>query len=89
MSRVANIDRYLRAYFAADQIPKAEDHEPPELPFVTISRQPGIGGHAIADPESHAVSADFLDDMVDFIRRSPNGSSTESDAATADQTPGR
>ena len=47
------------------------------------------GGHAIADPESHAVSGDFLDDMVEFIHRSSNGSSTESASATLDQTPGR
>ena len=49
MSRVADIDRYLRAYFAADQLPKAGDIAPPALPFVTLSRQAGIGGHALAD----------------------------------------
>jgi dipeptidyl aminopeptidase/acylaminoacyl peptidase len=43
------------------------------------------GGHAIADPESHAVSAVFLDDLVEFIRQASSGSST---ASTADHTPG-
>jgi dipeptidyl aminopeptidase/acylaminoacyl peptidase len=28
------------------------------------------GGHAIADPDSHAVQAEFLDDLVEFIGRS-------------------
>jgi dienelactone hydrolase len=43
------------------------------------------GGHAIADPESHAVSAVFLDDMVEFILQASSGSST---ASKADHTPG-
>lgn len=47
------------------------------------------GGHAIADPESHAVSKYFLDDLVEFIRQASSGSSTASDSAASDQTPGR
>jgi cytidylate kinase len=49
MSRVADIDRYLRAYFAAEQMPVAADVDAPVLPFVTLSRQAGVGGHELAD----------------------------------------
>ena len=49
MSRVADIDRYLRAYFAAEQQPDAEGVADHPLPFITISRQSGIRGHALAD----------------------------------------
>jgi cytidylate kinase len=58
MSRVEDIDRYLHAYFAAQQIPKAE---PPEIvvhPFITLSRQAGIGGHALADTIVEVFSHD-------------------------------
>lgn len=49
MKRVGDIDRYLRAYFASQQMPDAEPSQPRAHPFVTISRQAGIGGHALAD----------------------------------------
>ena len=49
MSRVADIDRYLRAYFAADQIPREDALEVVTRPFITVSRQSGIGGHDVAD----------------------------------------
>ncbi len=49
MSRVEDIDRYLRAYFAAQQIPKAAPAAAVVHPFITLSRQAGIGGHALAD----------------------------------------
>lgn len=49
MSRVEDLDRYLHAYFAAQQMPKPPP--PPDLvhPFITLSRQAGIGGHPLAD----------------------------------------
>jgi cytidylate kinase len=49
MSRVEDIDRYLRAYFASQypQEPRRDEHR--AKPFVTISRQAGIGGHALAE----------------------------------------
>ncbi|MEE8457240.1 MAG: cytidylate kinase-like family protein [Acidimicrobiia bacterium] len=49
MSRVEDIDRYLRAHFAAERRPVPTPTDPRVHPFVTISRQTGIGGHALAD----------------------------------------
>ncbi|RLE16792.1 MAG: hypothetical protein DRJ28_00855 [Actinobacteria bacterium] len=49
MSRVEDIDRYLRAHFAAQRESASTPLETRVLPFVTISRQTGIGGHALAD----------------------------------------
>jgi cytidylate kinase len=49
MSRVEDIDRYLRAHFAAEQRPASAPKDSRVLPFITISRQTGIGGHALAD----------------------------------------
>ena len=47
------------------------------------------GGHAIADPVSHAVSGVYLDDLVEFIHQASNGLSSASNKAMLDQTPGR
>jgi dipeptidyl aminopeptidase/acylaminoacyl peptidase len=47
------------------------------------------GGHAIADPESHTVARDFLNDLVEFIHQASKGSSSASNEAMPDQTPGR
>lgn len=49
MSRVEDIDRYLRAYFAAQRVSPAQPEAPAIHPFVTISREAGIGGHVLAD----------------------------------------
>jgi cytidylate kinase len=49
MSRIEDIDRYLRAHFAAQRMPEPAPVEPRVFPFVTISRQTGTGGHALAD----------------------------------------
>jgi hypothetical protein len=49
MSRIEDIDRYLRAHFAAERRPVPSSVETRVRPFVTISRQTGIGGHALAD----------------------------------------
>jgi cytidylate kinase len=49
MSRVEDIDRYLRAHFAAEQRPVSTPADSRVHPFITISRQTGIGGHALAD----------------------------------------
>jgi cytidylate kinase len=57
MSRVADIDRYLRANLAAQQTPGAVTGEPRVRPFVTISRQAGVGGHALGDVIVEAFSA--------------------------------
>ena len=50
-TRIEDIDRYLQAYFAAehtaDSGPGGEG--PGFRPFVTISRQAGVGGHELAD----------------------------------------
>jgi dipeptidyl aminopeptidase/acylaminoacyl peptidase len=47
------------------------------------------GGHAIADPESHTVAGDFLDDLVEFIHQASKGSSSAPNEAMRNQTPGR
>jgi cytidylate kinase len=62
MSRVGDIDRYLRAYFASQQMPEGEPSEPQPHPFVTISRQAGIGGHALADEIVDVFSS--IDDPI-------------------------
>ena len=62
MSRVNDIDRYLRAYFASQQTPEAAPSQPHARPFVTISRQAGIGGHALADTLVEVFSS--IDDRV-------------------------
>jgi cytidylate kinase len=49
MKRIDDIDRYLRAHFAAQRMPGPTPVEPRVYPFVTISRQTGTGGHALAD----------------------------------------
>jgi cytidylate kinase len=62
MSRVGDIDRYLRAYFASQQMPEGEPSQPQHHPFVTISRQAGIGGHALADEIVDVFSS--IDDPI-------------------------
>ncbi len=49
MSRVEDVDRYLRAYFAAQRMPEPPTTEERVRPFVTISRQAGTGAHALGD----------------------------------------
>ncbi len=49
MSRVADVDRYLRAYFAAQQMPEPPTAVERVRPFVTISREAGTGAHALAN----------------------------------------
>lgn len=49
MSRVQDVDRYLRAYFAAQRMPEPPTTEQRAHPFVTISRQAGTGAHALGD----------------------------------------
>jgi cytidylate kinase len=49
MSRVADLDRYLRAHFAAEAPLPTGDGAAGPRPFITISRQSGVGGHALAD----------------------------------------
>lgn len=48
MSRVENVDRYLRAYFAAQRMPEPPTTGTRVRPFVTISRQAGTGAHSLA-----------------------------------------
>jgi cytidylate kinase len=49
MKRIEDIDRYLRAHLAAQMMPGPDPAERRVHPFVTISRQTGTGGHALAD----------------------------------------
>ncbi len=49
MSRVEDIDRYLRAYFAAQRMPEPPASDMRVHPFVTISREAGTGAHTLAD----------------------------------------
>lgn len=49
MSRVEDVDRYLRAYFAAQRMPDPPTGDERAQPFVTISRQAGTGAHALGD----------------------------------------
>lgn len=49
MKRIEDIDRYLRAHFAAQNMPGSTAEESRVHPFVTISRQTGTGGHGLAD----------------------------------------
>ena len=49
MKRVEDIDRYLRAHFAAQQVSEPTSGAQRVHPFVTISRQTGTGGHALAE----------------------------------------
>lgn len=49
MSRVEDVDRYLRAYFAAQRMPEPPTSDERVRPFVTISRQAGTGAHALGD----------------------------------------
>jgi len=60
MSRVEDIDRYLRAYFAAQRMPEPPTSEERVRPFVTISRQAGTGAHALGDS------------MLDVFSRQPD-----------------
>jgi len=62
MDRVADIDRYLRAYFASQQTSEAAPSQPHARPFVTISRQAGIGGHDLADTIVDVFSS--IDDPI-------------------------
>lgn len=57
MDRVTDIDRYLRAYFASQQTSSTTPSQPHARPFVTISRQAGIGGHELADTMVEVFSA--------------------------------
>ncbi|MDJ0791839.1 MAG: cytidylate kinase-like family protein [Acidimicrobiia bacterium] len=63
MSRVADIDRYLRAYFAADQVQPPPEEESDVRPFLTISRQAGVGGHGLADRIVQEFDAQADDDL--------------------------
>jgi Cytidylate kinase-like family len=49
MNRVENIERYLRAQLAAERTTPSGLTSRHAKPFVTISRQAGTGGHALAD----------------------------------------
>lgn len=49
MNRVGNIERYLRAKLASEQMPATLDDDAAPAPFVTISRQAGIGGHRLGE----------------------------------------
>lgn len=49
MNRVEHIERYLKASLAADRRSGGRDDGAGGRPFVTISRQAGTGGHALAD----------------------------------------
>jgi cytidylate kinase len=49
MNRVENIERYLRATLAAERRTVPASGHPEPVPFVTISRQAGIGGHDLAE----------------------------------------
>jgi len=49
MNRVENIERYLKAQLAQERRTVLASGHPEPAPFVTISRQAGIGGHALAD----------------------------------------
>ena len=60
MSRVEDIDRYLRAYFAAQRMPEPPTSDERVRPFVTISRQAGTGAHALGDS------------MLDVFSRQPD-----------------
>ncbi len=60
MSRVEDVDRYLRAYFAAQRMPEPPTSDERVRPFVTISRQAGTGAHALGDS------------MLDVFSRQPD-----------------
>lgn len=49
MSRVADLDRYLRVHLAGEAPPPPVEATRKSRPFITISRQAGVGGHALAD----------------------------------------
>jgi hypothetical protein len=49
MSTVESIERYLRTQLAADAKVPGEDEDRGVRAFITISRQAGTGGHALAD----------------------------------------
>lgn len=63
MSRIEDIDRYLRAHFAAQRMPEPASGETRLYPFVTISRQTGTGGHALADAMLEAFMEQPDDDL--------------------------
>jgi cytidylate kinase len=63
MSRIEDIDRYLRAHFAAQRVPGPAPVESHVYPFVTISRQTGTGGHALADTMLEVFSEQADDDL--------------------------
>jgi len=60
MSRVEDVDRYLRAYFAAQRMPERPTTDERVRPFVTISREAGTGAHALGDT------------MLDVFSRQPD-----------------
>jgi cytidylate kinase len=77
MKRIDDIDRYLRAHFAAQRMPGPTPVEPRVYPFVTISRQTGTGGHALADTMLEVFSeqadvrfAGSLDSLIEEEYRS-------------------
>jgi hypothetical protein len=49
MSRIEDIDRYLRAHLGAQRMPGPTQVESRAYPFVTISRQAGTGAHVLAN----------------------------------------
>ena len=49
MNRVEHVERYLRARLAVEQPRRPMPEDGDGHPFVTISRQAGTGGHALAD----------------------------------------
>ena len=49
MSRIESIERYLRTQLAADASVPVRASDGATNAFITISRQTGIGGHALAD----------------------------------------
>lgn len=63
MKRVADIDRYLRAHFAAERVQDTAVSRGRVWPFVTISRQAGVGGHALAEVIVDVFSSQAEDDL--------------------------
>ena len=63
MKRIDDIDRYLRAHFAAQRMPGPAPAEPRVYPFVTISRQTGTGGHALAETMLEVFSEQADEDL--------------------------
>ena len=49
MGRVEDIERYLKVSLASQRERRADYSVARAYPFITISRQTGVGGHALAD----------------------------------------